>query len=922
MDRAVTFIEADEKEGFKVNPRAIELLEAMDRPVAVISVVGKYRTGKSFLLNRILLNRQSGFGVGPTINACTKGIWMWGEPFLAETADGEECAVILLDTEGLGALDENANHDTRIFLLALLLASTFIYNSVGSLDESALSNLSLIVNLTKQLQVRSAGAQDVDEISAYFPSLLWVLRDFALQLVDRSGNEISPKDYLENALMPQKGVSDNVEQKNRIRRYIKHFFQERDCFPLIRPSESEEILQSLDTASEDVLRPEFVTQMGQLRKYVLRRVKIKMLNGKKMTGSMLASLASAYVNAINSGSVPNIDTAWNYMCKSECERLTQSSLVSMDTTLSACKFPIQTDKLKEIYQQLRDDLLVKFRQQAPGPALTASEAALKAKLRDLYGRVKDTNERAVGSACEQVFSQFHQSTVEKLRSGSYEQLGSFKRDLDAFIADFHKGQLKGVTAEKKLAEFSQKLLIEASDYLQRQISQETQNQQRRLTQMLELAQSQLSNKKEEHNSELETLKSRLEKTEKEGNGLKAQVLSLTMQLEEQQRERLRVDERLKERVEELKNDHSERASDLKKRLEEAMRQITEMQGKHAREIAALERDKALLEQELRFRKEECEDLKAKRVQLETEAKSMRGEIRTLRNRSESEETSEMEPLREEIRDLKEQLSRRTVPRTPDRAATPDTQREISRLRAELEKVKQAREAECEDPRKETARSRQESSSEDFNRDRGEIRRYEADKSSQRLSEEISSLRRQVKTAQEQRAAAVEQLNQLQVKMEGQSPAKDLVVKSVALMCRLCGKVIVHQLFSGHYRECQEEYEAKIRTNQELLLVWVPQAVVDRKGEEKFIVSCKRNERIWQVYRSFEAFRNLQTDLDRLNPTFTFPSFSETIRSTSDSIYSKARSLSQEDKLRALERYLSQICNGDLGSAVSVQQFLG
>jgi hypothetical protein len=31
-----------------------------------------YRTGKSYLLNRMLLNQSHGFDVGPTINACTK----------------------------------------------------------------------------------------------------------------------------------------------------------------------------------------------------------------------------------------------------------------------------------------------------------------------------------------------------------------------------------------------------------------------------------------------------------------------------------------------------------------------------------------------------------------------------------------------------------------------------------------------------------------------------------------------------------------------------------------------------------------------------------------------------------------------------------------------------------------------------------
>jgi len=45
-------------------------------------VAGKYRTGKSFLLNRIILNKKDvdGFGVGPTINPCTK-VWNFTENF-------------------------------------------------------------------------------------------------------------------------------------------------------------------------------------------------------------------------------------------------------------------------------------------------------------------------------------------------------------------------------------------------------------------------------------------------------------------------------------------------------------------------------------------------------------------------------------------------------------------------------------------------------------------------------------------------------------------------------------------------------------------------------------------------------------------------------------------------------------------------
>ena len=148
--------------------------------------------------------------------------------------------VLLIDTEGFAGIDENANHDTRIFLFSLLLSSFFIYNSVGSIDENALQNLSLVINLAKEIQIKSSGKDaDPEELAQYFPSFLWVVRDFALKLVDQAGHPISTKEYLENSLNPQKGVSDAVESKNRIRRLIKHFFRERDCQTMVRPLEDE-----------------------------------------------------------------------------------------------------------------------------------------------------------------------------------------------------------------------------------------------------------------------------------------------------------------------------------------------------------------------------------------------------------------------------------------------------------------------------------------------------------------------------------------------------------------------------------------------------------------------------------------------------------------------------------------------------------
>ncbi len=76
-------------------------------------------------------------------------------------------------------------------------------------------------------------------ITNHFPAFLWIVRDFSLKMEDKHGVNISSKEYLENALTEQKGVTDKIENKNRIRRLLKAFFKERDCSTLIRPVEDE-----------------------------------------------------------------------------------------------------------------------------------------------------------------------------------------------------------------------------------------------------------------------------------------------------------------------------------------------------------------------------------------------------------------------------------------------------------------------------------------------------------------------------------------------------------------------------------------------------------------------------------------------------------------------------------------------------------
>lgn len=433
----------DPKQGFCISEEGSKLLSSVDEDIGVIAVAGKYRTGKSYLLNKIILQTQgnsSGFGVGPTINPCTKGLWIWSKPIVT-TFREKPLKVFVIDSEGTGALNEDANHDTRIFLLALLLSSYFIYNSMGTIDENALQNISLIVNLSNEIQVKERElAANIDEIPKYFPSFLWVVRDFSLKLVDSIGDEINSKEYLEKALELQKGSSDAVENKNKIRRMIKHFFTERDCVTLIRPIEDEKQLQNLNNLSEAELRDEFVTQLKTIQTRIRKRVKPKVLNGKTLNGSMLLELCKSYVNAINKGSVPCIENAWNYVLKYEAEKVIKSLVAEYNNFVKSLLPKSSEESLIGILQQLHEEIypkiVGKFTAGVINDESKAYESSLHAAIDNAYKAILKNVEIKEQGKCEE-FLKFQLDNIErKLRKGECDSMQDFNNALNVLNNEF------------------------------------------------------------------------------------------------------------------------------------------------------------------------------------------------------------------------------------------------------------------------------------------------------------------------------------------------------------------------------------------------------------------------------------------------------------------------------------------------------
>lgn len=79
--RAVQFVSVDPVTNkFVLNEEAVQILEESENQIAVVAIAGKYRTGKSLLMNLLCGNSDNNFKVSPSVNACTRGIWFHSEP--------------------------------------------------------------------------------------------------------------------------------------------------------------------------------------------------------------------------------------------------------------------------------------------------------------------------------------------------------------------------------------------------------------------------------------------------------------------------------------------------------------------------------------------------------------------------------------------------------------------------------------------------------------------------------------------------------------------------------------------------------------------------------------------------------------------------------------------------------------------------
>ena len=344
----------DFSRGFQINPQALNFLKSIKEEIIIVSVVGKARTGKSYLMNLLLdlIGKGiPGFQVASSLQSCTKGIWLWSTP---KNSLNGNAKIVFLDSEGTSSTDKSTRtYDSRIFALVVLISSLFLYNTYSNIDEHGINELSLAAHLSNAITTNSNIDKD-ELLTELSPKFIWIIRDFTLEKVHpETGEEISSKEYMELCLKNKrcgKGCNDN----NVIRQNIIKFFPERDCVTLIRPVDSEADLKRLNNIPYNNLKAEFKMEFKKLKDKIFKEALPKKLNGKKLTGPALATLIEEFVKVINSGKIPNINNTWDSVIEKDVSDSFYKSYELFKSNLNQLKLGTNnvynnSDLLKKLY---------------------------------------------------------------------------------------------------------------------------------------------------------------------------------------------------------------------------------------------------------------------------------------------------------------------------------------------------------------------------------------------------------------------------------------------------------------------------------------------------------------------------------------------------------------------------------------------
>jgi len=309
--RAVCILKTKDDHSFELDEEALESIllqpEVRSKKVVVVCVAGAFRKGKSFLLNfflRYLDGKHEGKGLlGDDDEALTgfswrggaeretTGVLLWSKPYLRTLSNGEEVAVLLMDTQGAFDSSSTVKECATVFAISTMTSSVQVYNLSSHIQEDHLQHLQLFTEYGR------LALEENDRTP--FQRLEFLVRDWSYPYDYPYGDG---QTFLEHRLKIEPGQHEELKQ---VRSHIKSCFQKIGCFLLPHPGKvvatnpkfdgrlseiDEEFKQYLQEFIPEILAPE--------------NLLVKSINGSDVTCMGLVEYFKSYVKIYQGGELP------------------------------------------------------------------------------------------------------------------------------------------------------------------------------------------------------------------------------------------------------------------------------------------------------------------------------------------------------------------------------------------------------------------------------------------------------------------------------------------------------------------------------------------------------------------------------------------------------------------------------------------
>uniref|UniRef100_A0A023FME0 Putative guanylate-binding protein n=1 Tax=Amblyomma cajennense TaxID=34607 RepID=A0A023FME0_AMBCJ len=328
-----------------------------DKHVAVISLAGDFRKGKSFMLSfflRFLYNLGSPVWLGgesdplrgfPWRGGCerhTTGILIWNEVFLVKTPEHGELAVLLMDTQGMHDDQSTVKESAVIFALTTILSSVLVYNVSQNIQENDLQYLELFSEYGRLAEQNTFGKP--------FQKLLILVRDW-YHIGDAEYGAEGGRKFLEQRLKVKENQHPQLQQ---LRKHIDSFFTEIGCFLMPHPGLKVAQGKSFDGRLSEI-ETEFKKQLLHLVPSILSPENLipKEINGQKVTCQQLIIYMTTCVRIFKWNAVPGPINVFQAMAEGNHRVAVSEALAQYRINMSkrCCGQKIRRKELDKIHSE-------------------------------------------------------------------------------------------------------------------------------------------------------------------------------------------------------------------------------------------------------------------------------------------------------------------------------------------------------------------------------------------------------------------------------------------------------------------------------------------------------------------------------------------------------------------------------------------